>query len=69
MERVEARDNELTISVNNGGEVVSMVALALNSSRIAVREITLRTPTLDDVFLQVTGGRMQSEEIPTEAVA
>ncbi len=67
--QVEARDDELTISVNSGAELISNVALALNLSGVTVQEITLRTPTLDDVFLQVTGGRMQSEETPVEVAA
>ncbi len=63
VELVEAHGNELTISVSNGAELISSVALALNQSGVTVREITLRTPTLDDVFLQVTGGRMQDKEV------
>jgi ABC-2 type transport system ATP-binding protein len=62
VEQVEAHSGELTISVSNGAELISSVALALNQSGVTVREITLRTPTLDDVFLQVTGGRMQDKE-------
>lgn len=62
VEQVEAHSSELTISVSNGAELISSVALALNQSGVTVREITLRTPTLDDVFLQVTGGRMQDKE-------
>ena len=30
------------------------MAVALNESGAAVRELTLRTPTLDDVFLELT---------------
>ena len=56
---VEAHDQELTISVGNGAALLSAVALALNQQGIDVQEITLRTPTLDDVFLQVTGERLQ----------
>jgi ABC-2 type transport system ATP-binding protein len=68
VEQVEAHGSELTISVSNGAELISSVALALNQSGVSVREITLRTPTLDDVFLQVTGGRMQEKEV-TEVTA
>ena len=33
---------------------------------MTVNSLTLRTPTLDDVFLQVTGARMEAEaEEPT----
>ena len=62
VEEVDARGNELTISVKNGAELISNVAVALNQSGVNVREITLRTPTLDDVFLQVTGERMPTDD-------
>jgi hypothetical protein len=29
-----------------------------------VQELTLRTPTLDDVFLEITGGHIQAEDVP-----
>lgn len=63
VEQAEAHGSELTISTSKGAELISGVALALNQSGVTVREITLRTPTLDDVFLQVTGGRMQDKEV------
>ena len=69
VEQVDARGSELTISVTNGAESVGNVAVALNQSGVNVREILLRTPTLDDVFLQVTGARMQFEETPEEIAA
>ena len=59
--RVEVHGNELTASVANGAALVSAVALALDHSGIGVQELTLRTPTLDDVFLQVTGERLQGD--------
>ncbi len=59
---VEAHGQELTISVANGAALISSVALALDHERIVVQELTLRTPTLDDVFLQVTGGRLRDSE-------
>ena len=54
--RVDVHDQELTLSVTNGASLVSTVALALNHGGIGVQELTLRTPTLDDVFLQVDRG-------------
>ena len=56
---VEAHGDQLTVSVTNGAALISTVALALNEHGVAVRELTLRTPTLEDVFLQVTGARFQ----------
>ena len=62
VDAVDAHDSELTVSTGNGAALVSAVALKLNELGVGVRELTLRTPTLDDVFLQVTGSRLQREE-------
>jgi ABC-2 type transport system ATP-binding protein len=69
VDQVDTRGAELIISVNNGAESIGNVAIALNQSGVTIREITLRTPTLDDVFLQVTGQRMQIEDTPDEVAA
>ena len=58
---VEVHGNELTVSVGSGAAVISDVALALARQGVGVQELTLRTPTLDDVFLHVTGERLQDE--------
>ena len=64
---IEVHGGELTICVENGAAFVSRVALALNDSGVAVRELTLRSPTLDDVFLHFTGGRLEEAETAPEA--
>lgn len=60
---VESAGDEVIISVANGAKAISPVAVALSEGGIAVEGLTLRTPTLDDVFLHVTGERM-SEDAP-----
>lgn len=62
VEAVDAYEEEVSIRVANGAGYISAVALALNEASIRVRDLTLRTPTLDDVFLHVTGGRLQQDE-------
>ncbi len=64
---VEAHDGEMTICVDNGAALISEVALALNGSGVKINEVTLRTPTLDDVFLQVTGARLEVDKELEEA--
>ena len=64
--QVEDHGRELVVSVENGAALIGNVALALDRGGVAVGEITLRTPTLDDVFLTVTGGRIQVDAGPTE---
>ena len=58
---IETHGNEITISVSNGASLISAVALRLNETGVDVQELTLRTPTLDDVYLQVTGARFLSD--------
>lgn len=59
VERVEAHNREVTVSTAAGPRLVSRVALALDEAGVAVDELTLRTPTLDDVFLEATGTRLR----------
>ena len=58
---VDASGSEVIVQVANGAAEISNIALALNEHRIHVNELTLRTPTLDDVFLSVAGARMEQE--------
>jgi len=60
----EARGEELIVTATDGAATIGPVAVAL-SSVAPVRHLTLRTPTLDDVFLEVTGNHIRSGE-PSE---
>ncbi len=59
VEHIERGPHGLLVSVSNGAASVSPVAVALDGAGADVRELTLRTPTLDDVFLELTGDRME----------
>jgi len=61
VERVETAGDEVVMSVANGAAAISPVAVALAEAGVVVEGLTLRTPTLDDVFLHLTGGRMQED--------
>jgi ABC-2 type transport system ATP-binding protein len=60
IESVEVHGDELSASATDGAGAVSGVAVALNSSDLRVTSLTLRTPTLDDVFLDVTGSKLSA---------
>ena len=62
IDHVEVHGQEITISVTDGAATISPVAVALNGCNVHVRDLTLRTPTLDDVFLELTGNRIAPEE-------
>ena len=61
--QVESHGTELMIRVSNGAAHIGPVALALHQGGVEVKEIKMHTPTLDDVFLNVTGARF--EEVAT----
>lgn len=56
---VDVFDDEIRVSTDNGSRALSPVALALAEAGVQVRELSLRTPTLDDVFLDVTGRHLE----------
>ncbi|HXQ75741.1 MAG TPA: ATP-binding cassette domain-containing protein [Acidimicrobiales bacterium] len=66
VEDVVCRGDELMVHAGDGAAAMSPVALALHASGAAVKSLTLRTPTLDDVFLQLTGSHLQGESAPTD---
>jgi ABC-2 type transport system ATP-binding protein len=63
---VEAHGNELVIATEDGSAAISPVAVALASCEVKVRDLTLRTPTLDDVFLDLTGTRIEPDDNPED---
>ena len=66
VERVDAHDGEITITTPDGPRAVGRVAVALEEAGITVEGLTLRTPTLDDVFLEVTGNRLRASDAEDE---
>ena len=65
---VEAFGSELSARTADGAAVIADVAVALNGCGVPIPSLTLRTPTLDDVFLSVTGSHLEvgREEAPIE---
>jgi ABC-2 type transport system ATP-binding protein len=59
VEKVDLHGNELTIHVADGSAALSPIAIALDGCGVHVQDLVLRTPTLDDVFLELTGGHIQ----------
>ena len=52
----------ITIATSNGAGLVGAVAVALAGADVHPLALTVRTPSLDDVFLQATGHRMAAAE-------
>ena len=72
VDEVQIHNNELAVATTNGAGLIAQVAVALNGCGVPVRSLTLRTPTLDDVYLDVTGTHFASAEsadTPTQEIA
>ena len=63
VEHAEVHGDELSISVTDGAAVIGPVAVALDGCGVTVRDLTLRTPTLDDVFLELTGEHIRQDDV------
>lgn len=61
VDSVDAHAGEITVRTENGAALLSPVAVALSEVGVSVKSLTLRTPTLDDVFLQMTGSHIGPE--------
>jgi ABC-2 type transport system ATP-binding protein len=61
VESVEVRGDEILAATADGPATVSPIAVALAGDGVRVRSLTLREPTLDDVFLTLTGQHLEGE--------
>ncbi len=62
IDEVQIHNNELAVVTTDGAGLIAQVAVALNGCGMPVRSLTLRTPTLDDVYLHVTGTHFAGDE-------
>ena len=53
--QVIADDRHLIVPVSNGAQLLASVVRDLDAAQIPVEDLALRRPTLDDVFLALTG--------------
>jgi ABC-2 type transport system ATP-binding protein len=59
VEGVNVEPGRLVLATSDGPAVISPVAVALGAARMEVTSLTLRTPTLDDVFRELTGSGIE----------
>jgi ABC-2 type transport system ATP-binding protein len=64
VQRVERHGNVLTVVAHDASALLSPVAVALERCAVPVEHLTLRRPTLDDVFLELTGGHLRLDQEP-----
>jgi ABC-2 type transport system ATP-binding protein len=63
VDMVSRNDGQIVVRTQDGPAGLSPVAIALESTSIRVKALTLRTPTLDDVFMKLTGAHIE-ESVP-----
>jgi len=68
-DRTQTDRNTVRLYVNQAAETIPLVVNRLQQSSLNPISITLTQPTLDDVFLQVTGQRLQSQQASAANVA
>ena len=59
---VDARGNTLVVAAVNGAATIGPVAVSLDGCGVTVTDLRLRTPTLDDVFLELTGSHIRQDD-------
>jgi ABC-2 type transport system ATP-binding protein len=64
--QVEEQSRRLIAAVDGGAEVLRQILKRLADANIGVVDVGLRRPTLDDVFLSLTGHAAEEPETPEE---
>jgi len=57
---ITVEESRITISTPDGSGAVAGIAQALGRAGLKVGSLTVRTPTLDDVFMTLTGSRLEA---------
>ena len=68
--RVDAGTGRVTIPVDGGRAVIAEAVRALDALAVEVDDVGLRRPTLDEVFLTLTGepiDRGDADDVPSSA--
>jgi ABC-2 type transport system ATP-binding protein len=61
VEQVQGSGGRITVTTSDGPGAIASIAQALGETTLQVRSLTIRTPTLDDVFLDVTRAHLDPE--------
>ncbi len=63
LDSVWCADRTITVNTFDGPAALGPVAVALGRKGLHVKSLTMRTPTLDDVFMEMTGSRIEPEDV------
>jgi daunorubicin resistance ABC transporter ATP-binding subunit len=62
-------DHSVALPVKNGGRALSDLVRRLDERNVPIAQLSLTTPTLDEVFLRYTGERLRVEETSDRATS
>jgi ABC-2 type transport system ATP-binding protein len=65
-DRIQLDRRMVRLYISHAAEAIPAVLSRLQQASIPSISLTLTQPTLDDVFLQVTGHRLEPQEMPTD---
>ena len=66
--QIDRERRHLAVPVTNGAQRLAAIVRDLDGAQIAVDDLALRRPTLDDVFFSLTGRAVSEAEPPEEAL-
>ena len=69
IEDVRIIDDAVIVYVREGSSAIAKLVLLLDEASLRAREVTLKRPTLDDVFLQKTGHHLEADESASRSPA
>ncbi|HYD03853.1 MAG TPA: ATP-binding cassette domain-containing protein [Alphaproteobacteria bacterium] len=64
--KIDVQGHEVSIASPDGTKIIGPIALKLLKAGIHAEQLTMRSPTLDDVFFEVTGNRMVDKDKDNE---
>ena len=66
--QINTDHRRLIVPVTQGAQLLAAVVRDLDAAHIPLEDLALRRPTLDDVFLTLTGRTADETEIPTDTI-
>ena len=66
--QIDREHHHLAVPVTNGAQRLAAIVRDLDAAQIALDDLALRRPTLDDVFFSLTGRAVSEAEPPEEAL-
>lgn len=62
VEDVRVIDEQVVVYIKNGAAAVAQIVRLFDDAELAIGELRLTHPTLDDVFLRITGRHLEADE-------